>query len=150
MCGVSEQDQPDEIVVIVGRVMDVPTLDDDAITTVWGIRDMVPPDTYIGHRAGGLATRMGWAPDDDHPTLPCWVIVAVETGREAVAAIPYDGRWYRIPAEDLPWFMAATAGGIRASLEAGEPVHFKTSVDPRLLGLVKDGDTPPTDQHGRI
>jgi hypothetical protein len=107
-------------------------------------------EVFIGKEAGVLASRVGWSPDE-RPTQDCWAVVGVERHFPAVVAIgPYDGHWYRCEVEDLPWFLAATAGGIRGSIEKGQPIEVRSVGDRRLFGRVVDGDPPPADEQGRI
>lgn len=113
-----------------------------------------PDDVFAGRECGALGVRVGWSPDQ-RPLRTCWAITSVSRGEPAAAAVgPHEGQWYKIPTLDLPWFMASTAGAIRAAIETGEPLVFKQAEDPSLMDRVQDslstGKVPPTDEHGRI
>lgn len=109
-----------------------------------------PADAFIGMDCGALGVRVSWSPDE-RPTIPCWAITAVSRGLPAEVAVgPYEGVWWRLVAADLPWFLASTAGGIRSSIEKGEPLVFKRAADPHLFDRVANMNPPPTDERGRI
>lgn len=124
----------------------------DEVAVLPFAQDEFPPaDVYVGHECGMLATRVTWAPDDILPGRKCWAIVAVTRGETAAAVGPYGNAWYELAPLDLPWFMASTASGIRASIEKGEPLTPKRVVSAALFDRVVDNLAgPPVDENGRI
>ena len=87
-------------------------------------------------RLAAFVTHTGWSPADDVETSLAWLIVAVGIGRlpaaGAVRRVAEDTSWFLVPPGSLPLFAAATAGGLRASLEARRPLRVKSDPAPEL------------------
>jgi hypothetical protein len=106
----------------------------------------------VGRNMAALATRVMWSPDEG-PTRPAWMLTAVAKGKPAFFAVKRnveDERWWLIPPGNEPWFALSTAGGLRAALEQGEPMHLKNAENNEVYQTPKDVPHPPVDKHGRI
>ena len=105
-----------------------------------------------------LAVRINWSPTATGESSLAWVFALVVksnvfTGpHDAFCAVKReeDERWTVIAVEQLPWFLASTAGGLRAALEHGRPMVLKEVRDPRLLDRVAASNPPAVDEKGRI
>lgn len=89
----------------------------------------------------GLATRVMWTPDGTIST-PAWALVVVARRLPALMLVRRqreDDRWWVITSEDLPWFAALTARGLRAALVQREPMVIQEvpTDDRRLLNKVR-------------
>lgn len=102
-------------------------------------------------RMAAIATRVAWS-QDESPASDAWALVAVDPHSPAiflVRRVGLDTRWTCIPNPQLPWFAAATAGGLREWL-GGKPLTLRQAEDQRLFGRVRDGDKPPLHPDGTI
>ena len=112
---------------------------------------MPPEDLFCFKAAGGLATRVEWAPNATAAGEECWVVVLVSPGLPAVFVVgPYAGEWFEVPGPEVPWFALSSAAGIRAGLERGSPLVPKVAQNERLFEAASRSDPPPTDADGRL
>lgn len=136
--------------------------DGDASILVFQATDGMDPATTAQldglfatrRRLAAVVTHTGWAPTDDVDTSLAWLIVAVGVGGlpacAAVRRVAEDTAWFRVPPAGLPWFAAATAGALRATLEDGRPFRVKTDPAPQLYRRPDECPRPPLDERGEL
>ena len=100
----------------------------------------------------GMASRVAWSPTREGASSPAWLGVVVGVGSPLVGAVrrDQDPGWWRLPQAHLPWGALATAAGLRAAVERGEPLRLKVGSDAGLLRRPDEAGDPPVDEHGNL
>ena len=104
-------------------------------------------------RMAATATMTGWSPSPVEPIVASWLVVAVAAGLPVSAGarrIVEDRLWTPLNPDELPWFALSSAASLRAALESGEPLAFKSGPDGRLYRRPDEEPKPPLDDRGRL